>query len=167
MSRVRALTFVAILLLSAGCDHATKQIAQHVLADAPVISLAADTLRFELAYNHGGFLSVGVGLPEEIRRLFFLTFVPLALIVICWLVLRMQPLPRWSLVGLALVAGGGFANWLDRIVNEGAVTDFVSLGVGPLRTGIFNLADIWVTGGAILLLVAMRAADARDAPSEP
>ena len=51
MSRVRALTFVAILLLSAGCDHATKQIAQQVLADAPVISLAAVQVRTLVGYT--------------------------------------------------------------------------------------------------------------------
>ena len=56
-----------------------------------------------------------------------------------------------------IVCGGGLANWLDRLLHQGAVTDFVSLGVGPLRTGIFNLADVVVVGGVALLLLSLRA----------
>ncbi|HEY8123705.1 MAG TPA: signal peptidase II, partial [Myxococcota bacterium] len=44
----------------------------------------------------------------------------------------------------------------DRVLNAGAVTDFVSLGVGPLRTGIFNLADVAIMAGAALLLLPIR-----------
>ncbi len=40
----------------------------------------------------------------------------------------------------ALIAGGEVANWLDRLVHGGTVIDFVSLGIGPIRTGIFNVA---------------------------
>ena len=58
-------------------------------------------------------------------------------------------------MGLGLVAGGGVANWIDRLV-AGAVTDFVSLGVGGLRTGIFNLADLSVLAGVAVLLLASR-----------
>ena len=57
---------------------------------------------------------------------------------------------------VALVAGGGIGNWLDRLLNQGTVTDFVSLGVGPLRTGIFNLADVAVMAGVALLLLSFR-----------
>ncbi|MEN8162170.1 MAG: signal peptidase II [Myxococcota bacterium] len=64
------------------------------------------------------------------------------------------------MVALGLVAGGGFANWLDRVLGDGSVTDFVSLGVGALRTGIFNLADVAIVLGVLLLLrVGSRAAE--------
>ena len=54
---------------------------------------------------------------------------------------------------LALVLAGGFSNLMDRFLNDGYVVDFISLGAGPIRTGIFNVADVAITAGALLLLV--------------
>jgi signal peptidase II len=159
VTRRSVLLFVVALLASAGCDHATKQLAREVLAESPGVSLAADTVRLELAFNPGGFLSFGAGLPAEVRSLFFLAVVPLGLLLVCVLLFRAGPLPGASLVGLGLVAGGGLANWIDRLVHGGAVTDFVSLGLGGLRTGIFNVADVSVLAGVVVLLLASRATD--------
>jgi signal peptidase II len=153
----RGIVFVSVLLASAGCDHATKQLARAVLTDAGTISLAADTIRFELAANPGGFLNFGAGLPTEVRRVLFLFVVPLAVALVSLLVLRSDSPSAGSLVGLGLVAGGGLANWLDRLVHDGTVTDFVRLGLGPLRTGIFNVADLAVLAGAFVLYLATRA----------
>ena len=153
-SHRRALAFVAVLLATAGCDHATKRIASDVLAAAPPLSLAAGLLRFELATNAGGLLSVGAGLPAELRRFLFLAVVPLGLLAAGLAVLRSTSLSGASLGGLSLLLGGGLANWLDRLAHGGLVTDFVSLGLGPLRTGIFNVADLAVMLGAAVLLVA-------------
>ena len=58
--------------------------------------------------------------------------------------------------------GGGLGNWLDRVMHDGAVTDFVSLGLGGLRTGIFNVADLAVVAGTLLLVASAR----RRAPDE-
>lgn len=151
----RALVFIAVLFASAGCDHVTKQLAHDVLAGSAAVSVVADTVRFQVVYNDGGFLSLGAGLPAEIRGLFFLVLVPFVLFLVCVLVLRTRALSRRSLVGLGLVAGGGLANWLDRLVHAGAVTDFVSVGLGGLRTGIFNGADVSVIAGALLLVLAV------------
>ena len=164
--RCRVLLFLVALLASAGCDHATKRLAREVLAESPGVSLAADTVRFELALNPGGFLSFGAELPVEVRSLFFLAVVPLGLLLVCVLLFRAGPLPGAALVGLGLVAGGGLANWIDRLVHGGAVTDFVSLGLGGLRTGIFNVADVSVLVGAVVLLLASRANGAKQRAAE-
>jgi len=55
-------------------------------------------------------------------------------------------------VALALVAGGGLSNLIDRLVYDGRVTDFLNVGIGSLRTGIFNLADTAILAGALLLI---------------
>jgi signal peptidase II len=44
-------------------------------------------------------------------------------------------------------------NLIDRLLNGGQVVDFVNVGVGDLRTGIFNLADVAIMIGAGVLLV--------------
>ena len=51
-----------------------------------------------------------------------------------------------------LAFGGGFeANLIDRLRFDGLVIDFMNLGVGPLRSGIFNVADVAIVVGALLL----------------
>ena len=167
MKRSHVFTFLAVLLLSAGCDQAAKHVARSVLADASY-SLAAGAVRFELTFNPGGFLSLGARLPEALRQVFFVGFVPDTLAILCALFLRSAGTSRAALSGLGLIAGGGLANWLDRVLNAGAVTDFVSLGLGPLRTGVFNVADVAVMAGAALLILTSRAAhDANQAPPHP
>jgi len=155
MKRCQALIFVALLLVPVGCDHVAKQIAHQALANSHTVSLAADTLRFELTSNPGAFLSLGADLPSGLRRLILLGLVPLLLAVICVVAFRAGSPAGWSLLAPALVAGGGLANWLDRLQHGGAVTDFVSIGVGPLRTGVFNLADVSIVAGVALLLLSL------------
>jgi len=155
MKRCQALIFVALLLVPVGCDHVAKQIAHQALANSHTVSLAADTLRFELTSNPGAFLSLGADLPSGLRRLILLGLVPLLLAVICVVAFRAGFSSGWSLLAPALVAGGGLANWLDRLQHGGAVTDFVSIGVGPLRTGVFNLADVSIVAGVALLLLSL------------
>jgi signal peptidase II len=154
MTRWRALIFVSVLLFSAGCDQATKQIAIDRLAGSPPLSLAGDAVRFELAANPGGFLSLGAGLPSGLRRIVFVALVPAFVLGVCALVVRSRPVSALAMAGLGLVVGGGLGNWLDRVLNEGAVTDFVSLGLGGLRTGIFNVADVAVIAGVVVLALA-------------
>ena len=163
MKRFQALIFVAVLLTCVGCDHVAKQIAQSVLADSPGVSLAADMLRFELASNPGAFLSLGAGLSSGLRQLIFVGLVPGLLAVICIVALRSDFFSGWSLVGLAFVAGGGLSNWIDRLLHGGAVTDFISFGLGSLRTGVFNLADVSIVAGvALLLLIWLRPGSSGD-----
>jgi signal peptidase II len=152
MKRCQTTAFVALLLVPVGCDCVSKQIALDFLADSPGVSLAADTLRFQLASNPGAFLSLGAGLPSAWRHLILLGLVPFLLAAVCAVALRSGAASAWSLLGPALVAGGGLANWLDRIQHGGAVTDFVSVGLGPFRTGVFNLADASIVAGLALLL---------------
>lgn len=145
------LFFIAVLVFAAGCDQATKQLAIDRLAGAPPVSLAGDAVRFELAANPGGFLSLGARLPLTARRVVFLALVPALVLLAAVLALRSRGLSAHAVAGLGLMAGGGFGNWIDRAVHAGVVTDFVSLGCGGLRTGIFNAADVAIVAGALLL----------------
>ncbi|WP_419661036.1 signal peptidase II (lipoprotein signal peptidase) domain protein [Desulfosarcina variabilis str. Montpellier] len=49
------------------------------------------------------------------------------------------------------LSGTGIGNLIDRILHNGFVMDFLNVGIGPLRTGIFNVADVAIMGGAALL----------------
>ena len=156
--RLALLSFLGVALLTAGCDHAAKHAARAVLGDGAVHAFAGGVVRFQLVHNTGGFLSLGARLAPELRDAFFLVAAPLGVALLAASAFGSAVRSRAALAGLALLCGGGVANWLDRLLNTGAVTDFVSLGVGALRTGIFNVADVAIMLGAALLLVPIREA---------
>jgi signal peptidase II len=58
------------------------------------------------------------------------------------------------LISLTLIFSGGISNFYDRASNNGAVIDFLNVGIGSLRTGIFNVADMAIMLGVFLLLFA-------------
>ena len=58
------------------------------------------------------------------------------------------------MVALSCIFSGGASNLYDRALNNGAVVDFLNIGIGPLRTGIFNIADMAILFGAGLFLIA-------------
>ena len=159
-----AVSFVATI----GCDRLTKHMAVDRLAGGPGRSYLADTVRFEYAENTGGFLSLGEDLPPMVRRTVFVggTGV-LFLIVLTALARGFKGAARRELAmtGMLFFLAGGLSNWLDRLAH-GRVVDFVILQLGPLHTGIFNVADVAILIGAALMLtvhVAMPPDDADQA----
>jgi len=146
---VRLLLFIAILA-TIGCDRVTKHIASTTLADAPSRSFLADTFRLEYAENTGAFLSVGADWPRPVRTAVFGVGNTVLLAALTVVAVRRR-WPRMALLGVALFVAGGASNLLDRI-SYGMVIDFMNVGVGPLRTGIFNVADVAIMLGAGLLV---------------
>ena len=156
MTRIglRVMLLVAIASTIA-CDRATKHIATTMLAGTANRSFLADTVRLEYAENAGAFLSLGADWPFWVRTTLF--GIGNAVLLLALTVMAMRR--RWSrpaLLGLALCVAGGASNLLDRLA-FGKVVDFVNVGVGPLRTGIFNVADLAITlGGGIVVFAASR-----------
>ncbi len=71
----------------------------------------------------------------------------------------------WRRLGLALFMAGALSNWFDR-ATRGSVVDFISVGLGPLRTGIFNVADVAILLGAALVMLAEWRRHRQDDPAE-
>ena len=59
----------------------------------------------------------------------------------------------WRTAGIALFLAGGMSNWIDRAF-RGSVVDFLNVGVGWLRTGIFNFADVAIMLGIAIFVLA-------------
>lgn len=150
--RTQLLVFLVVATACVGCDHVAKHAAANALVPGQIVSIAGDALRFELVENPGAFLSLGATLPDWLRQPLLVGLVPLLLAAVCAAALAKTPLPPLQLLALGLIAGGGLGNWLDRLLYDGSVRDFVSLGVGTLRTGIFNLADVAIVAGAALAI---------------
>ncbi len=154
MPRISRLLLVLVVLLACvGCDQTTKSIAREKLMSSPPVSLLNGLVRFEYTENPGAMLSLGAELPGEIRFLVLVVLVGAALAVTLAMILRTPRASAGQLAGLSLVIGGGVGNLIDRITNHGAAVDFVSLGLGQVRTGIFNVADVGIVAGMLIFLV--------------
>ena len=134
-----------------GCDRVTKHVAATTLSEAPSRSFLADTFRLEYAENTGAFLSLGSHWPPAVRTVVFGVGNGSLLVALAVFAVR----GRWrgrALVGVALFVAGGASNLLDRIT-YGMVIDFMSVGIGSLRTGVFNVADMAIMLGAGMLVL--------------
>jgi signal peptidase II len=153
ISKTLQATLITCLLLSTvACDQASKSWARSALNQSARQALGGH-VQLILAENRGGFLSLGDQIHPVLREVLFTGGVALALVCgVVWLFARSHTLAR--AVSVSLILGGGFGNVVDRIVRFGAVTDFIFVNCGPLRTGIFNLADVFVTTGVAALLIA-------------
>lgn len=150
---LRWVALVGAALATIGCDRATKHVATALLAGEPPRSYLADTVRLGYAENTGGFLSLGADWPEATRIAVFTVATGFALLALVALAIR-DRFAGLSIVGLVLFVAGGSSNWIDRVLH-GRVVDFLNLGIGPIRTGVFNVADVAIMAGTAL--VALRA----------
>lgn len=153
-----AVIMAAVLLLTAGCDQGTKVLARSYLGQGNVVSLLGGVLVMRYVENQGAFLSLGAWLPRPVRQAVFIIF-PLAVLAgMVVYVVRKKDIRLMPAAGFAFVAGGGIGNLLDRIAHDGRVGDFLNIGIGGVRTGIFNAADLAIMFGCLLLLTdAVRA----------
>ena len=139
-----------LLAGTAGCDRVTKHLAVTTLAGAPDQSFLADTVRLQYHENPGAFLAFGASWSPTPRALLFQLGNAIFLAVAGFLAARF----RWSRVancGLVLFLAGGLSNLADRLT-IGSVIDFLNVGIGPIRTGIFNVADVAIMAGVAMVL---------------
>ena len=149
----RLILLGAIILTCVGCDQTTKKIASHQLSADKTHSYFSDTLRFQFARNPGGFLSLGGNWNHQVRTGIFIGINTLFMSILFGVLIFRRKLSLKIFVCLAYILAGGIGNLIDRASQNGLVTDFINIGVGPVRTGIFNIADVAIMFGAIGLVV--------------
>jgi signal peptidase II len=162
----RIIVLLVVLFTTVGCDQATKSMAQTHLAPSEPITFLNGIVRLQYAENPGAFLSFGAGLSDTTQHWVFTVAVALVLSGLFLFALReSMKAPAIVLVALALFVGGGVGNLIDRLTNDGRVIDFMHIGIGNLRTGIFNVADMaLMTGVALLLFYSYRTRGANSTP---
>lgn len=159
-SRRRRLLVVTVAVAAAWLlvDQLTKRWALDALDGDRVIDVVW-TLRFNLAFNSGMAFSRGEGLGPVIGVV--------ALVVVVGLLLSLRRSDSMlSAVAAGMVIGGALGNLCDRLFRgdgwlDGAVIDFIDVQWWP----IFNVADIGITVGGVLLVVSMLRSDAAGSPA--
>ena len=103
--------------------------------------------------NKGAFLGMGSDMNETLRLIFLLILPTLVLGYVVYYIIKTKNLDRISLIAFCCIVGGGIANVFDRIA-FGQVTDFFFINLGGVfKTGIFNVADLSVSLGMVMLLL--------------
>ena len=139
------------VLLCVGCDQAAKEIARSHLPKAKALSFAGDMIRLDYTENRGAVLSFEYCLPREWRGPALTVAVATFLALLMGYLLFASALRPLPVAALSLICGGALSNLLDRVAFGGSVVDFLSLGWGGFRTAIFNVADVAIVAGTVLL----------------
>ncbi|ODS30748.1 MAG: type II lipoprotein signal peptidase [Candidatus Scalindua rubra] len=154
MKRIEKTTIILLILSSCiGCDQVTKNIAKQNLNQFETINLLKGTLQLRYVENSGGFLGFGSLLPESIRFWLFTVLVGFFIVGMLLYLLISNRLTFQVTVSFSLIISGAIGNFVDRLLYEGKVIDFLNLGVGSLRTGIFNVADFVIIMGMIWIII--------------
>ncbi|MEO0223449.1 MAG: signal peptidase II [candidate division WOR-3 bacterium] len=146
MTSLYKTTFLFLLSVILGIiDLLTKFWVLHNMPYMKPVNIIGDLLRFTLVLNPN--TAFGISLGES----FPYAYVAIALaILVAYLLIREND--NFSKLMYALILGGAIGNITDRIIN-GAVVDFVDIGVGNLRWFTFNLADVYVSLGIMGLIL--------------
>ena len=135
----------------------TKRLAEeHLTPEHVPHQVVGDVVRLTLAYNPDAAFSFSLGQHSRVG----FTVLALAVLIALGSVYRSTAAQdRLQAAALALVAGGAIGNVMDRFRTPGGtyrgVVDFIDIGVGGWRFWTFNLADVGVTFGAILLALVL------------
>ena len=148
-SRSNALIFGPVIAVVALFDVVTKAIAVRELVPQRMPhELLGNVVRFTLVYNPGA--AFGLHLGPQSRWIFtMLTLAALVILGRLYAATARGDVPR--ALALALVCAGAVGNLLDRLRSDLGVVDFIDVGVGDSRWPTFNVADMAVSAGAVLL----------------
>ncbi|GAA4965468.1 signal peptidase II [Algibacter aquimarinus] len=142
-----------VIILTIAVDQISKIIVRKHINPNEVISVIGKYFSLHNVENTGAFLGMGSDLNPTLR-IVLLLILPIAVLgFVLRYVLKDKTLDNWSIFAFSSIIGGGIANVFDRIA-YGSVTDFFYIKLTDLlRTGIFNMADLSVTTGMIILVI--------------
>jgi signal peptidase II len=110
----------------------------------PPLNIIGSVVRFKLTYNPYGVFSIAYGPPV-------LYFVLSIIGVIVLTLVSLSTKNRLNVIIFGIIVGGALGNIFDRVRLD-YVVDFIDMGIGTLRWFTYNLADAFITVGALFLL---------------
>ena len=152
--RKRNLLITTLVFLSIALDQISKIWVRNNFESYIENNIIGDVFTLIKVENTGAFLGMGSELSETLRILLLIVLPIIVLISITIYTYIDKTLDKVSIIGFSLIIGGGIGNIFDRIV-YGSVTDFLYLNFGGIfKSGIFNIADLSVTTGMVLILIS-------------
>ena len=149
----RNISISILITVSIVLDQLSKVLILKKIDQYSEIKLIGEYFILTNVENSGAFLGMGSDFSPFIKTIFLLILPIIILICIMIYVYRDKEIDKISLIGFCFIIGGGIANIYDRIM-YGSVTDFLFIDLGGIfKTGIFNIADLSVTTGMIMILL--------------
>jgi signal peptidase II len=148
----KAALLLAILGGVLALDISTKLLVQQNFHLYQQVDLIGEYVRLTYIYNPGAAFGIQVG---RYSREIFLVLSLVALVALLAMYWYTPASDRVRLMAIALICGGAIGNLIDRIRSEAGVVDFIDVGVGATRWPVFNIADMAVTTGAIILALSL------------
>ena len=133
-------------------DLTTKILVQRTLSLYEQRDVLGSFLRLTYIYNPGAAFGINLG---PYSRWIFLGLSVLVLAALFGMFAFTPAKDRLRIGAIGLVCGGALGNLVDRIKSESGVVDFLDVGVGTVRWPVFNVADMALTVGAIILALSL------------
>lgn len=149
----RNIFILLVIFVNLAADQITKHFARIYVQGQGMIKVVGNFFVLVYAENDGAFLGLGSNLPQPWKTYVLVLFPTLAIIVAILYMVFGKHVSFRQLMAISCIIGGGIGNVYDRAVHLGAVTDFLLFGIGNVRTGILNVADLSITFGAIALFI--------------
>ncbi len=143
---------LGIVVLVVALDYVTKWLIVQNFHMGHQVQIIGDYVKFTYIQNTGAAFGLHAGGAD---RIVFLVLPLLALVGLVALYWATPAGERTRLVAIALISAGAIGNLIDRIRSANGVVDFIDIGMGDLRWPVFNVADIAVTTGAVLLALSL------------
>ena len=148
----RVFIILLLILTNYSCDQVTKSMARKQIPDNERIEIIGEHVILTKAENTGMMLGKGSNLSPTAKTILVHALPAVLLLCLFFFTVFQTKLNHLMVLGLTFILGGGFGNIIDRI-HYGSVTDFLHMDFGIVRTGIFNLADVSIMIGAILIML--------------
>lgn len=149
---VARLLILLIVFSIAGCDQISKNIVRTSIGYNENIKIGIKNITLTKVENTGAFLSVGSYMPAFMKFILLIALPFLVMLFGMFYILTKDSLPRMVVIGIAFVLGGGIGNLYDRVI-FGSVTDFLHIDFVIFKTGIFNVADLAIMTGMLLIVI--------------
>jgi signal peptidase II len=149
--------WVVALIVLVG-DLVTKRIVELHLLPVPPVPVLGEWVQLRLVYNQGAAFGLDLG---PYSRWIFMVLAAIAVVLLYRLSKGSAGSDTLRHLACGLVSGGAAGNLIDRLRHAHGVVDFIDVGVGAHRWPTFNVADMGVSCGAILLAISLWIEDAR------
>lgn len=143
----RILGYAGLFLGTLAADLATKQLVRTFMHVGESVRVAGEVVKFTFIYNRNAVFGLPVG-----NRVLYTVFAFVAVLLIVIYFIRLPAAQRWERAALAVILGGALGNLADR-VRTGQVVDFIEVGYRRFTWPVFNLADLAITIGMVMLII--------------
>lgn len=149
--KIRVILILSLVFLNISCDQISKSVVRKTIEPFERIEVFKNSFVLTKVENTGAAYSLGSDLAPILKILLLQILPTIVLLFLLRQILIKTNYSKGIIIGFTFIIGGGIGNLLDRIM-YGSVTDFMILDLVVIKTEIFNLADVSIMLGTILVL---------------